>query len=318
MTVLLQIGALFALMAVGFALGKLKLVESPAIRGMSNVIVKASLPALIVMSLQRPFSRELAGSAFRTLGVATAFYAGIIALSIGAGRLFRAGRQGGAGLRGGASRAKSDALAFGLSFSNAAFIGFPVITSILGEGALFLTSIHNILFNLTAFTVGIIIISGKEAGERTRLPIKSVFNINVLAAVAGFALFMLSVTLPRAVSIPLGMLGSLTTPLAMVVTGAMLARTKLSAAFGDWRIYAASALRLVVWPAIAWVVLSLVGIEGELKYITTIVAGMPSASNTSLLAEVYGGDADTASSIVCMTTLLSVATIPIMATLLTR
>lgn len=312
MTVLLQIGSLFALMAVGFALGKLKFVDSPAIRGMSNVIVKASLPALIVMSLQRPFSRELAGSAFRTLGVATAFYAGVIALSVGAGALFRAKPLGGA------DRAKSDAIAFGLSFSNAAFIGFPVVTSILGEGSLFLTSIHNILFNLTAFTVGIIIISGKDGGVKARLPIRHVFNINVLAAIAGFALFMLSFTLPRAVSVPLGMLGSLTTPLAMVVTGAMLARTNLASAFGDWRIYAASALRLVVWPALAWGALTIAGVEGELKYITTIVAGMPAASNTSLLAEVYGGDADTASSVVCMTTLLSVATIPILAMLLTR
>lgn len=298
------------LMAVGFALGKLKYVESPAIRGMSNLIVKASLPALIVTSLQRPFSRELMGSALETLVVATVFYAAVIALSIGTGRLFRAKRLGGA------SRAKTDAMAFGLSFSNAAFIGFPVITSILGDGALFLTSIHNILFNLTAFTVGIIIISGKDAGARTRLPIKHIFNINVLAATLGFALFMFSVTLPRAVSVPLGMLGSLTTPLAMIATGAMLARTRLRTAFADWRIYAVSALRLIVWPALAWVVLSLVGVEGELKYITTIVAGMPSASNTSLLAEVYGGDADSASSMVCMTTLLSVATIPIMALLL--
>jgi malate permease and related proteins len=311
MTVLLQISSLFILMAVGFALGKLKFVESTAIRGMSNLIVKASLPALIVTSLQRPFSSELMGSALETLGVATVFYIAVIAASVGASRLFRAKRLGGA------TRAKTDAMAFGLSFSNAAFIGFPVITSILGDGALFLTSIHNILFNLTAFTVGIIIISGKEDGERTRLPIKSVLNINVLAAIAGFALFMFSVTLPRAVSVPLGMLGSLTTPLAMIVTGAMLARTKLRVAFADWRMYAVSALRLVVWPALTWVVLSLVGVEGELKYITTIVAGMPSASNTSLLAEVYGGDADTASSMVCMTTLLSVATIPLLAMLLT-
>lgn len=313
MTVFLQICALFALMAVGYALARSAVVDQNAVRGMSALIVKATLPALIVMSMQKPFSRELLGDALETLAVAALFYAGIIALSIGAAALLRVDRR------------KAGAFAFALSFSNCAFVGFPVVESILGADALFLTSIHNILFNVLAFSVGILIMSGSahapvSAGGGGRpgnsFPLAKLFNINVIAAFAGFALFILSIRIPEALAIPMRMLGGLTTPLAMVVTGAMLARTPIRSVLGDWRLYAVSALRLAVWPLVTALVLRFFGVGGQLYAITVIVAAMPSASNTSMIAEVYGGDTGSASSVVFLTTLFSVVTIPALALLL--
>jgi predicted permease len=390
MAVFFQIFALFALMAVGYALARFGVVEQGAVKGMSALIVKATLPALIVMSMQKPFSGELFGEAMVTLAVATLFYAGIIGLSLAAAALLRVDRQ------------RAGAFAFALSFSNCAFVGFPVVESILGADALFLTSIHNILFNVLAFSAGILIMSGgsstggrrsagencrgmsapgaelvgrgsagapdsagapgesvgreivsrpgasaaREAGRDGKVPramlnsargsagapgelvgrgsagggggvsLAKLFNINVIAAIAGFVLFLFSVKIPEILAIPMRMIGGLTTPLAMVVTGAMLARTPIRSVVGDWRLYAVSALRLLVWPAITAVVLRLFGVSGQLYAITVIVAAMPSASNTSMIAEVYGGDTGTASSIVFMTTLFSVITIPLLAILL--
>jgi len=328
MAVFFQIFALFALMAVGYALARFGVVEQGAVKGMSALIVKATLPALIVMSMQKPFSGELFGEAMVTLAVATLFYAGIIGLSLAAAALLRVDRQ------------RAGAFAFALSFSNCAFVGFPVVESILGADALFLTSIHNILFNVLAFSAGILIMSGGSrigrgsaggggsvgtpgelvgrgsAGGGGGVSLAKLFNINVIAAIAGFALFLFSVRIPEILAIPMRMIGGLTTPLAMVVTGAMLARTPIRSVVGDWRLYAVSALRLAVWPAITAVVLRLFGVSGQLYAITVIVAAMPSASNTSMIAEVYGGDTGTASSVVFLTTLFSVVTIPLLAILL--
>jgi hypothetical protein len=155
-----------------------------------------------------------------------------------------------------------------------------------------------------------------SAGGGGGVSLAKLFNINVIAAIAGFVLFLFSVKIPEILAIPMRMIGGLTTPLAMVVTGAMLARTPIRSVVGDWRLYAVSALRLLVWPAITAVVLRLFGVSGQLYAITVIVAAMPSASNTSMIAEVYGGDTGTASSIVFMTTLFSVVTIPLLAILL--
>ncbi len=311
MTVLTQIGALFSLMAIGFLLGKLRIVEGTALKGLSNLIIKAALPALILTSLQRPFSPELFSGAMLTLVVATVFYLGMILLSYAAVRLLKTPKR------------QVGALVFSLAFSNAGFVGFPVVVSILGQDSLFLAAIHNILFNLLAFSVGIAIVSGtSERGEtdkkyRFGFPLVRLLNVNVVAALVGFALFVGSITLPRAVAMPLELLGSTTTPLAMIVVGLMLARTPLKAVVGDWRLYAVTALRLGVWPFVTWAACRAAGVGFQLTAITVIMAGMPAASNTSLIAEVYGGDTETGSSIIFITTLLSVATIPILAVLLT-
>lgn len=297
-------------MTVGFAFGKVKLIDSTAIKGMSNLIVKAALPALILISLQKPFSRELMDEAFQTLLVAFLFYAGIIVLSYIAVRLLRTPEK------------QTGVLVFALSFSNCGFIGFPVVTSILGPEALFLTSISNIPFNMLAFSAGILIMGitgARKTGDplkRSHVPLMKLLNINVISAIVGFLFFLFSITIPRGLAMPIEMLGSLTTPLAMITTGAMLSRNRISAVIGDWRLYAVSVLRLAFWPLVVALVLRLFGVTGNLYYITIIIAGMPAASNTSLIAEVYGGDTDTASSIVFMTTLFSVISIPLMALIL--
>ena len=304
MTVLVEIFALFVIMGVGFLLGKRALLDKASIHGLSNLVIKVALPSLILVSLQKPFTPELLGDALITLVAATVYYAGAIALGYLFVRLLRTPKK------------QVGALVFSLAFSNAGFVGFPVIVSILGQGSLFLAAIHNVLFNLLAFSVGIVIVSG-SGGEKVRFPIAKLLNINVLAAIAGFILFLLSITLPPVIQVPLKLLGNTTTPLAMLVVGAILANVPARAVVGDWRLYVISAVRLLVLPAVAGFACYFAGVSRELLGITVIVAGMPAASNTTLLAELYGGDSETASSIVFLSTVFSIATIPIIALFLT-
>lgn len=343
MAVFLQIFSLFLIMGAGWAFARRGYFDREASRGVSNLILKLTLPCLIVVSLQKPFTPELLSLSLRTLALATAFYAAVIALSLLAVRVLRV------------DQSRRGTLAFALSFSNCAFIGFPVVSSILGEDALFIISIHNVLFNTLAFSAGILMMEGgvkhavkkaegralndgrttlasssnqppmKPSGALTSpaicprcppLPLSRILNVNVLATIVGFLLFVLSIRIPKAILVPMESLGSLTTPLAMIVTGSMLARTTVRSAVGDWRLFAVTGLRLILWPAIAWFVLTAAGVDGMLRAVSVIVAGMPAASNTGIIAEVYGGDTATASSIVFLTTLFSVVSIPLMALVL--
>lgn len=303
MPVLIQIFALFFVMAVGFALGKMTLLDRASVRGLSNLVIKVALPSLILVSLQREFSHDLLGDALITLVAAAVYYIGAAAFGYLAVRALRTPRK------------QVGALVFSLAFSNAGFVGFPVIISILGPDTLFLAAVHNVLFNLLAFSVGIVIVSG-TGGEKFRFPVAKLFNINVLAAIVGFILFVLSIRLPPVIRQPLELLGNTTTPLAMLVVGAILSHVPAKAVVGDWRLYAVSAVRLLALPAVAGAVCLAAGVSRELLGITVIVAGMPAASNTTLIAELYGGDTETASSIVVLSTLFSVVTIPLMAVLL--
>jgi predicted permease len=134
-----------------------------------------------------------------------------------------------------------------------------------------------------------------------------------VAAIVGLALFFGGVTLPTLVARPLTIIGDLTTPLSMAIIGAILSRMRLKSMVGNPRIYATSAYRLVVFPLLVYAVLFSLGFRGRLLAMPVVIAAMPAAANSAILAKAYGGDAETASSLIFVTTLASLVTIPLLA-----
>jgi Membrane transport protein. len=85
---------------------------------------------------------------------------------------------------------------------------------------------------------------------------KVLLSPGLVASFVGLGLFLAGYMLPAPVDTALSLVGSVTTPLAMIVVGALLATLPAARLAGDWRIYFVSALRLLVFPAIAFVLLT--------------------------------------------------------------
>jgi len=288
------------LLAAGFIAGKVKVLSPETVRGLSRFIVDFTLPALIIVSMQKPFSLGLRDEAFRVLGISVAVYATALPLAFLWARLIHAH---------GPERGVHE---FAASFSNVAFMGFPIMAALFGKDSLFAVSIYNIPFQLLVFSVGIIMIMrGKE--DSARLPLRTLISPGILAAVIGFAFFLGSVRIPKLLFSALSILGDITTPLSMAVIGAILARMKIRSVFGNPRVYLTSLYRLVLHPLAIWIVLSAVGMKGQSLAVPVVIASMPVAANATLLADVYGGDAQSASSLVFVSTIASLATIPLIA-----
>jgi predicted permease len=112
------------------------------------------------------------------------------------------------------------------------------------------------------------------------------------------------------------LLGDTTTPLSMVLIGAMLSRFGLSSLRGRPQLWLTSLYRLVAFPTAVYLLLRACGAGGLLLGLPTLVAAMPAAANAAILAEAYGGDSRAASSLVFLSTLLSLPTIAALALLL--
>jgi len=134
-----------------------------------------------------------------------------------------------------------------------------------------------------------------------------------VASVVGLALFFGGVILPAPLAKALAALGDLTTPLSMAIIGAILSRMSLKGLAGNPRLYATSLYRLAAFPLLVYAALSALGVEGRLLSMPVVIAAMPVAANSAILAKAYGGDADTASSLVFITTAASIVTIPLLA-----
>jgi len=299
----LQTFALALLIAAGFAAGKLGYLDERASRGLSKFLVNFIIPALVVSSMQRPFTIELRDEALRALAVSLCVYAASFPLAF----LYVKAIRAKAGARG--------AHAFGAVFSNVAFMGFPVMEALYGRDSLFALSVYNIPFQILAFSVGPYLLT-RSAGSASRLRTSSFATPSAIAAILGFALFAGGVTLPPVLMRPLELLGEVTTPLSMALIGAILSRARLGRLARDPRLYATAAYRLLAFPLAVYAALSAIGFGGRELAMPVLIAAMPVAANSAILAEAYGGDAETASALVFVSTLASLLTIPLIASLL--
>jgi len=296
-----QIFILVLLIAAGYVAVSTKIVDPRATRGLSGLLINITIPALIVASMQVPFTPErLVGA--ETLILATGMlYVFSFALAWAVSKAMRV------------PAAEEGVLQFAIVFGNVGFMGFPVAQTLFGADALFYVAIFNLVFNLLVFSVGIAMLTGeREGGFDPRL----LANPGIAASAAGFLLFLGSVEIPAPFIDAIGLLGGVTTPLAMIIVGAMLATFPAREMVGDWRIWATSAVLLLAVPVAYCYLFSPVFSDPLVNGVMITMAAMPAAANTAIFAEQYGADARLASQIVFVSTIGSLVTIPLMTTVL--
>ena len=282
---------MFALMLLGLLLSRCGMITEQGSRDLSNVLLYAVIPCVILRSYMSEFSTEK----LRAMGLSALIAVIAFAASIAVAYLTCGTRH----------RIENFAVAFG----NAGFIGIPLVTAVFGPEAAFYVVSFSTFANLLQWTYGIVIISGKKETMNLRM----VFvNPVFISMVIGIALFVLQPTLPTVVTGTIGYIADGNTVLAMIILGYYLSRVQLRGLFADVRLYLFSALRLLVVPAVTILVfLPFPFARGEITLSTLIAAATPIASSTAIFAQKFDQDYRRAVSYVCLSTILSVATLPL-------
>ena len=169
-----------------------------------------------------------------------------------------------------------------LVFTNLAFMGIPIIQAFYGAQGVAMLSMFLLVFNFLVFTYGV-----------------------MLFGLTGWRL-------PSPVESALSSIGSINTPMAMMVIGSSLAHSDIRAAFSNPRLYRVSLLRLIVMPLVFIGLALVVPINRMLAGICVIVAAMPIAGNCSMLSDIYTPEDMTASHATIVSTLLSGVTLPLL------
>lgn len=282
---------MFALMLLGLLLSRRGMITEQGSRDLSNVLLYAVIPCVILRSYMSEFSTEK----LRAMGLSALIAVIAFAASIAVAYLTCGTRH----------RIENFAVAFG----NAGFIGIPLVTAVFWPEAAFYVVSFSTFANLLQWTYGIVIISGKKETMNLRM----VFvNPVFISMVIGIALFVLQPTLPTVVTGTIGYIADGNTVLAMIILGYYLSKVQLRGLFADVRLYLFSALRLLVVPAVTILVfLPFPFARGEITLITLIAAATPIASSTAIFAQKFDQDYRRAVSYVCLSTILSVATLPL-------
>ena len=207
-------------------------------------------------------------------------------------------------------------LEFAMMFSNAGYMGFPLIQALFGNEGLLYASSYNTVFNILLWTYGYASISGQLEPKQV---IKTILRTPaILAVFLGLGIYLLQIPVPELIHQPLSQIGALNTPISMIITGIILAGSSLGKVIRDRTVCAVIGLRLLVIPAVCLLIYGLLHISfGMASDVVLLLEACPCAAITSVFAVQFHYDEEKAAGVVILSTLLSILTLPVTAYIIT-
>lgn len=286
-----QTAVMFLYMLAGYCLFRTKKLTEKGSREIASLLVCLVIPVVIINS----FCVEFSAQQLAKLGISTLLGAVALAIAMGISHLvFR----------------KNPIEDFGTAFSNAGFMGIPLVKAALGTEAVFyLVGIIAIL-NILQATYGVSVLTGgkRKTGLRAVL-----MNPILIGTVIGLVLFLtgLGTKLPGVVTTTIGGIASLNSPLAMLVLGAYLAQGSFKKLITSLSGYYVSLWRLVLIPVVTLGAFLLLPGDGNMKLAVLLAAAAPVGANVAVYSQLNDLDYSYACQIVALSTVLSVVTLPL-------
>lgn len=302
MIVAKQAAVMLILLAAGYGLYKGKLLGDEATRQLSNITITIINPIVIFNAYQTELEPQKLRGLLIALGLSFAAQALLIAAAAITVR---------------PTRANYETERFALSYSNCAFMGIPLVEATFGADGVFYLTAFITAFNVFMWTHGVVLMSGtgsSSAKERALKLMKILLSPAIISIILGLAFFFTGLRLPEPIQIPLDLLGAMNTPMAMLVSGATIAKAGLLDCFKSRRVYALQTVKLLLVPALLaalLVPLQLLGVQPVIVNTVLIAAAAPTASATIMFAYKYGRSEKCASNHFALSTIASIATIPL-------
>ena len=287
-----QILQMFLLAGVGFLLFRCGKITREGSRTIGNILSYVSLPAVIINGF---LVERTAEHVYGLLGSAAVSFVLLLVSVLVSHLVFRKDAVG----------------AFASSFSNPGFFGIPLVIAALGEGAVFYAAPFIALLNIGQWTYGVSRLNGQPVlqGLQPKKLIRAPF---VIALLTGALLFAVQPPLPEIIRGGLRAVAGLNTPLAMFTVGIYLAQTDLPGMLKRKSLGLIAVVRLLVIPLIVLLLLALLPESmHEMRTVLLICAACPVGSNVAVYAQLYGKDYPYAVETVVLSTVLSLASIPL-------
>ena len=293
--VLTQIAIMFIFIAVGYILKAVKLIPNEGGKTLGNVLVYAVVPCVILNA----FMIERTNETIQALG--WSFLLAVIGLIISiivSSFIFH----------------KRPSANFSSAFSNAAFIGIPLITGVLGSEYVIYVTGMVILVNVLQFTYGQYVLSPKQ----NKINIKSLLlNPLVIATILGIIIFFTQIPIPEIIQKSVTGISGLNSPLAMFVLGIYLKEIPLKQLFTNIKVYILSFVRLIVIPLLVLLAFYFIPCANEIKIATLICMAAPVGSNVVVFSAKNGIDTKEGIIYVLVSTILCIITLPLFMLLMT-
>lgn len=289
-----QIAIMALLVAVGLLLSRKGFLSAQGTKDLGAILLRVVIPCVIVKSYITEFSRERLLELALSAGLAlVGFILAMAAAYLAYGKRRRIEN-------------------FAAAFCNAGFIGIPLVQAVIGEEGVFYVAASVALLNLFQWTYGVYIMTDRKDAISGRTIAK---NPVVIAIVIGVVLFVSRVPVPGIVTSTLGYIAGMNTPVAMILMGTYMAKLPLRKLL-DRRAYGCVLFRLVIIPVMILLAFWALPVQSaDIAMAAFLAAATPVGVNICVFAQQYDCDYEFSVVTVCLSTLLSIVTIPLLASL---
>ena len=289
---------LFAI-SMGYLANRLKILNDGSNRKLTKLVLNITIPGLILSAVMTGEAQPEVGTVLSVWKMAAVYYAvELLAVLVVPALLGGTDRQKGV-------------WRFSLLFTNAIFIGYSVLGALYGERAVFYAVLLTLPVNALSFSVGPLMLGGSR-----RFSWKSLCTPSFLSSVVSLVIVLAGIQVPAYAGEVLGFVGDMTAPLSLLVLGSVLAGMPLGKVFAMPRIWALSIVRLVAMPVLLLVCLRPLGLDPVVLSTGVIIMATPAAVNGFMLAIEHDGDSECMAQTIFLSTLCSIVTIPLVATLI--
>lgn len=202
---------------------------------------------------------------------------------------------------------------YSFAVANFSFMGNAVVLGIFGEDVLFDYMIFTLPLCLYVYSFGTASLIPKK--DNKKFSFKVFLNPICISMLLGAIAGLTGIGIPKFLVTAIAQAGACMSPLAMVLTGFIVANYSFKTLTRTKRIYLASILRLIVLPFIFVMVLKWLKTDSTIIMLTLCATAMPLGLNTVVFPAAYGGDTTPGASMALISHIMSIITIPIMFTI---
>ena len=294
MQVLRQILIIFCYVIIGYASGKLGIINSEQRMFLSKLCSSLLLPFTILSAA----SMSVGSAEFLNLGIALALdfivLGGTMGLSLLICKILHTDKKLRAALTG------------LITFPNCIFLGLPLCMAFFGEIAVLYNSAALIAYNVLFFTVILPLFTGGKFN------LKSILTVPTISTAVLLVMLGIGLRWPAPLQTVISSIGSMITPLSLIIIGVMLSENDLASIFRDKQIYLVVLIRNFIIPIITILLLTLVPLDPSSRFCCLVYIACPCATLTTIYSIQTNTKPELCARSVLLSTILFAVSLPAM------
>ena len=303
LTTLGEMTRILMFMVLGFGLNRLHILPKGSGAGISRLVTMVFIPALLIYNNMTEFQLAHVGHYSQLVLMGVFLWTAMTLISLPIAKKMAAGNPLDRGV-----------YLYGLSFPNTGAIGMPLSLALMGTTGLFRFNLFLVMFSIMTYAWGVGLFLDMERKNPVKRFFIHLFNPVFISMLIGMLLgaFGARNWMPDLITNFVGDLGSCYVPISLLLTGFSIADYPMNDVFNRPKSYLFTLLRLIVIPLFVLGIAFLLKLPLDIAILIVLAFAGPSGMNVVVFPASYGQDCRTGASIVLLSSLGSIITVPIL------